>query len=136
MGRKGVCWLWFGGLFLAEDYDFEENFPPCLAKGSEDSPFIKNAVAGVFAKLSVHDSIDLVFDYSCVDKNEVEDWISDLNHMATSINDTITFFDEEMLDSWGINNPIVVPNGIYQIRKTDSVNSQFMVRVPFAEVEK
>lgn len=131
----GTCYLWFGGMFLTEKFDFINVFPCNLSTSPYGGNFATDQTAGVHAASVVNDSLDLLYDFSCVDEKDAEDWHNDIKEGISKINDTIVFDDHHLLDAWGFESPVAIPSGSYPIRSYNIATSQFFIRVPIFEIK-
>lgn len=132
---RGVCCLWFGGMFLAEDFDFDKSYPGNLATNPYGGSFATDKTAGIHAASVVNDSLDLLYDFSCVDESDMEIWLEDIKDGISTINDTVTLDDVNLLDAWGFESPVAIPSGSYPIRSYNIATSQFFIRVPIFEIK-
>lgn len=130
IGYRGTCWLWFGGAFLTEGNNFCNSYPTNLNTTSEIDFYRENMLAGVHIASYVKDSLDLLYDFSCVPDIEATAWFADIADGITSINDTIIINDGILLGKWGFENPVSIPSGNYPIKSYNTNTRQFHVRVP------
>lgn len=122
-------------MFLAEDYDFDKAYPCNLATSPYGGSFITDQIAGVHAASVVNDSLDLLYDFSCVDESDMEIWMEDIKDGISTINDTVTLDDVNLLDAWGFDFPVAIPSGKYPIKSYNTSTSQFFIRVPVFEIK-
>ena len=134
-GYKGTCYLWFGGFFLIEDTHFEREFPTNLFSNPESTSYQSENVAGAHIAHVVKDSLDILYDFSCVDEIDARTWINDIKEGATAINDTIPLDNKELLVSLGLDRNVASPSGRYTIKASNLKSSQFFVRVPIIDIK-
>ena len=133
-GRKGICFLWFGGLFLVNcsDMMYANGISPNCQNGGWGTGLTD--VQGAVASLELNDSLNManmLIDYSCADSLEHNYWLEDVQDGFIKIYDDIVIDNEELLSSFGLNSPIVISQGNYSILNHIATLEQIYISVPY-----
>ncbi len=136
-GFKGMCWLWFGGLFTIDNVSqiFEIGSKENCASGYFGEQYMKDDEPIAICLTNFEEQcIDMLFDFSCCNDDLNDTYFEEIESGIVDFNDNMIIDDEEWLNSHEMKSPIFIPMGTYPILKSFVEKNQYYIKVPFKKM--
>ena len=118
-GLKGICVLFFGGLFTFEPMDFMPE-EPC--------PYAS-------LKLNDNNTLGMTMYFGKATEEEQAAILEDISDGDISVSEDVFIDHEDLLEHWNMSNPILLTPGNYTVKDYDPVGSSFNLTIPYTTLE-
>lgn len=118
-GLKGICVLFFGGLFTFEPMDFMPE-EPC--------PYAS-------LKVNSNNTLGMTMYFGKATEEEQAAILEDISDGNISVSEDVFIDHEDLLEHWNMTNPILLTPGNYTVEDYDPTESSFYLTIPYTTLE-